>query len=206
MTVIWRLAPLGVLALVSLGAGIMVRDFVQEILLRPAFYTVWVGELFIRSLPHGVFWGILTLVAAFLAMRSLSMTRPRRTSRSALPVSSRGPVARWQYLLQRGQTGYGQWTLARSLRRLTHELLDREVTLEEEHSGRAEGQLRVVLPKRFEAYFAAEVESSQNPLARYRHWLPDFVAPPARHTGQQVDPHDIVTYLEEQTYTRDIGE
>ena len=204
---IGRWIPLGALALVSLGAGFMVRGFVQEVLLRPAFYAAWVGELVIRSLPHGVFWGILTLVAAVLAMRSFSMTRPRRPLRSALPINSRGPVARWQHLLQRGQVpGYGQWTLARGLRRLTHELLDREATLEEENSGQTEGQLRVVLPQRFEAYFAAEVEGSQNPWARYRHWLPDFVVPPTRHMHPPVAPHDIVTYLEEETHTRDTEE
>ncbi len=204
---IWRVVPLGALVLVSLGAGIMVRGFVQEILLRPAFYTIWVGELFLRSLPHGVFWGILTLIAAFLALRSLSMTRSPRSRRSALPVSSRGPVARWQRLLQRGQAqGYGQWTLAQALRRLTHDLLDREATLEEERAGQEEGQLRVVLPQPFEAYFAAEVESGQGPWVRYRHWLPDFAMPSPRQPGPRVDPHDIVAYLEEETHTRDKAE
>jgi len=201
--VIGRWAPLGILILVSLGAGFLVRGFVQEVLLRPVFYTAWVGELVVRSLPHGIFWGILTLIAAFLAMRSLSMTRSRRSSRAVLSVSGRGPVARWQHLLQRGEApGYGQWTLARGLRRLTHELLDREATLEEEDAGREEGQLRVALPRRFEAYFTAEVESSR-PWARYRHWLPDFVAPRAGPTSPQVDPRDIVAYLEEETHTRD---
>ncbi len=201
---IWRVAPLVVLVLVSLGAGIMVRGFVQEVLLRPAFYTIWVGELFIRSLPRGVFWGILTLATAYLAVRGLSMSRAQRTSRVARPLDSRGPVARWQHLLQRGQLpGYGQWTLARALRRLTHELLDRESTLEEESSGLAEGQLRVKLPSEFEAYFTAEVEGSHPFLARYRRWLPEFMAPAAQSPDLQVDPQDIVTYLEEETHTRE---
>ncbi len=201
---IWRLAPMVVLVLVSLGAGIMVRGFVQEVLLRPAFYTIWVGELFIRSLPRGVFWGMLTLAAAYLAVRSLSMTRAYRTSRAVPPLNSRGPVARWYQLLQRGQLpGYGQWTLARALRRLTHELLDRESTLEEESSGQAEGQLRVKLPSRFETYFTAEVEGNHHFLARYRDWLPEFMVPPAQSTDLQVDPQEIVTYLEEETHTRD---
>ncbi len=202
-----RLAPLGILALVSLGAGILVQGFVQQVLLRPAFYMLWVGELFLRSLPRGVFWGILTLVAAFLVMRSLSLTRSRQTRRSPLTVSSRGPVAQWQHRLQRGQApGYGQWLLARSLRRLTHTLLDREATLEEEKAGQTEGQLRVVLPQRFAAYFATEVESSPSLWGRYGHWLPNFVLPPARHSSPSVDPHDIVAYLEQETHTRDIEE
>ena len=104
------------------------------------------------------------------------MPRPRRAGRTIQRLESRGPVARWQHLLDRGQTpGYGQWTLARALRRLTHDLLDREATLEEEDAGQEEGQLRVVLPAQFDAYFNADVEGSHNPLTQYRHLIPDFV-------------------------------
>lgn len=199
-----RWAPLALVMLISLGAGILVEGFVQEILVRPALYTAWVGELFIRGLPRGVFWGLLTLVAAYLAMRSFSMPRARRATRVIQRAESRGPVARWQHLLNRGQVpGYGHWTLARALRRLTHDLLDREATLEEEDAGQEEGELSVSLPKRFEAYFSAEVEGSQSPWARYRHLLPGFLLPPNPSVKMHVEANEIVSFLEERTHLSD---
>lgn len=189
-------------AAISIGFAIAVRGFVQEVILRPLFYMAWVGELFVRSMPQGVFWALLTLCAGYFAVRSLSMPRTRSVKRKEVAVQNAGPVARWQRILERGGTaGYGAWTQARAMRRLTHELLGRELTLEEESAGLEEGDLKISLPGRFQDYYDTEVQGRMGWPASWRNWLPDFLATDA-DLGAKVEAREIIEFLEEQTYAR----
>ena len=198
-----RLLPLAVLLLMAAIATFAVEGFVTQVVLRPLLYTLWVGELFVRSLPQSVYWGLLTLAAAYFGLRS--WTWPRRPPPRAAARAShfQGPVGQWQKRLQRAQAlGYGRWTLARALRQLTLDILDDRDGLASDADESATAFAKHPLPARFQAYFDAQVDSQESGLATAKRWLAFGAAPARAADPLQLDPEEIVAYLETHTRVR----
>lgn len=198
-----RLLPIAVLLLLAAIATFAVEGFVTQVVLRPLLYTLWVGELFVRSLPQSVYWGLLTLAAAYFGLRSLTWPRRRPPRASARTAYFHGPVGQWQKRLQRARAlGYGRWTLARALRQLTLDILDDRDGLAADADEPATAFAQHALPARFQAYFEAQADSQESGLAAAKRWL-SFGAAPARAADPlQMDPEDIVAYLETHTRAR----
>ena len=111
------------LAASFLFAVFFIEDFVRDILIRPMMYTAWVAELFVRSLPQYLFWGLFVLVAAIWGLRLIRFRAPRRPRMRTVSIGQQGPVARWQGQLRRARMlDYGRFNLNRSLRKLVLDL------------------------------------------------------------------------------------
>ena len=119
------------LAASFLFAVFFIEDFVRDILIRPMMYTAWVAELFVRSLPQYLFWGMFVLGAAIWGLRLIRFRAPRRPRKRTVSIGHQGPVARWQGQLRRARMlDYGRFNLNRSLRKL---VLDLTMTEAEEN-------------------------------------------------------------------------
>lgn len=198
-----RLLPIAVLLLIAAIATFAVEGFVTQVVLRPLLYTLWVGELFVRSLPQSVYWGLLTLAAAYCGLRSATWPRRRPPRAPARASHFRGPVGQWQKRLQRAQAlGYGRWTLARALRQLTLDILDDRDGLASDADEPATAFAKHPLPARFQAYFEAQVDSQESGLAAAKRWLAFGAAPARAADPLQTDPEEIVAYLETHTRAR----
>ena len=127
------------LAASFLFAVFFIEDFVRDILIRPMMYTAWVAELFVRSLPQYLFWGLFVFAAAIWGLRLIRFRAPRRARMRTVSIGQQGPVARWQGQLRRARMlDYGRFNLNRSLRKL---VLDLTITEAEENlSGPAIGE------------------------------------------------------------------
>ncbi len=198
-----RLLPLVVLTAVTVGCAVLIEGFVRQVLLQPLLYTAWVADLFVRSLPQGVFWGLLTLVALYLAVKSLSFRRPRAVSSHIRPPVQLGPVAQWQTRLQRARKlDYASWTLMRELRRLALEIVTGEKAASEPETVDTVSLQEAGLPAHFIHYFETRMEGSDNPWPAWlRRWslgqqAHDFIS------ESHPEPHEIVSYLEERTMVR----
>ena len=111
------------LAASFLFAVFFIEDFVRDILIRPLMYTAWVAELFVRSLPQYLFWGLFVLAAAIWGLRLVRFRAPRRISMRTVSIGQQGPVARWQGQLRRARAlDYGRFNLNRALRKLVLDL------------------------------------------------------------------------------------
>ncbi len=199
-----RVLPLAVLAIVAVGLAIFIEGFVRQVLLQPLLYTAWVADLFIRSLPQGVFWGLLTLVVFYLSVKSLSFRRPRAVGRSTQPLAQLGPVALWQSRLQRARKlDYASWTLMRELRRLTLEIATGEKVENNPETVDAVSLREANLPEPFIRYFEIRLEGGDTPWKGLLNRL--IPETKSRYLGSesQLEPVEVVTYLEERTMVRD---
>lgn len=198
-----RILSLAVWMAAAVGCAIFIEGFVRQVLLQPLLYTAWVAELFIRSLPQGVFWGLLTLVVLYLAVKSLSFRRPRTVNQRTRPLEQLGPVAQWQNRLQRSRRlDYANWTLMRELRRLTLEIATGEKVESDPEAVDTVSLREVDLPERFLPYFETRMEGSDSSWNAFLHRLPFGPQAHPFTAESHPEPHEIVSYLEERTMVR----
>ena len=89
--------------LVVLALLLLLRHAVRETFVIPLLYLVWLGNLIFKSIPQGVFWFLLFLVAAILLFSSL---RRKSQPEPVLPPTRRRQqqsrrVAHWAALVKR---------------------------------------------------------------------------------------------------------
>lgn len=198
-----RFLPLIVLGLCAVGAMFLVEGFVREVLMRPLLYMAWVGELLIRSLPHGLYWSLFTLGVFYFGIRRLAFVR-RRAAGPVRTAAATGPVAQWQRKLQRGRSlSYGQWTLARDLRKLTLDILYSEHIPDPGEESEDVSLQDAGLPAHFATYFDSKVESQDMGLARVWDRIPFLARPVQSSSALYPEPEEIVAYLEERMMTQD---
>ena len=87
-----RFLPLALLAATTLVLAFLVEDFVREVVVVPVLYVGWFSWLTLINLPQWTFWVLLTVVAATLAIRSLSGEKRQAVKRPDPPPSAHGPV------------------------------------------------------------------------------------------------------------------
>lgn len=57
-------------------------DFVRDTIVVPIYYVVWLGGLVLKSIPQGIFVGILSLIGLLIALNTLSRIQLRRDERN----------------------------------------------------------------------------------------------------------------------------
>ncbi len=199
-----RLLPLAILLVVVVGLAVFIERFIRQVLLQPLLYTAWVADLFVRSLPQGVFWGLFILFALYLAFKALSFRRTRPVFRTVRRLEQVGPVAQWQHRLQRArQQDYASWTLMRELRRLTLEIVTGEQSTHDPDSTDTVSLQAIDLPAPLMRYFNARMEGIDSPWRALVYRL--LPSGQGRHGGDEslLHPEAVVTYLEERTMVRD---
>ncbi|HWQ12370.1 MAG TPA: hypothetical protein VNL77_06195 [Roseiflexaceae bacterium] len=112
---------LGLLLAVLIAAA--VRGAVRDAVVAPLLLLLWGASLLLGSLPQALLWGLLVLLAAVLAVRSLSGLRVPALRRRTVPGPA-GRTAAWLRLVQlTGRDEYARWRLAQRLAQLAVELL-----------------------------------------------------------------------------------
>lgn len=203
----WRLVPIALWAAAAVAAAIVMEGFIRQVVIRPLLYTAWVAELFVKSLPQGLYWGLFVLVVLILSLRILGYARPHRGGRQAAARELKGPVAQWQAKLQRAEhLEFARWTLVRALRQLTADIV-RGTRTHSTVNEEAESRLQDLdLPPRVADYLDSRTEPESAAWWRTQRWsrlLPQ-VGPWA--TEDSPEPEEIVAYLETFTATRDTSE
>lgn len=77
------LAVAGVLLLTA-GLTWLLRETVRDAVVRPITYMIWLGGLFLRSVPQQILLAALVLTGAYLALRSLTPGRSTPPESSAV--------------------------------------------------------------------------------------------------------------------------
>jgi hypothetical protein len=177
----------------------VLRDWVQETLVTPLLYVVWLAQLFLASVPQTLFWAVFLVLLLRVAAGSLRSGRQARLARSAYrSQAQRGRVqtlARWIHSTRRE---YFKRQLARHLGELAvqvtqpHELLSPAEISAALRSGQMDA------PPEILAYFQAGLDTYSRPVSLFSRLARIFgkqaPASPLDHELEQV-----VQFLENQS-------
>jgi len=109
--------------LFSLAMAFLLRDVVDQVIIRPAAYFLWVLGTLYRMIPQPVLWFLLVLVLVYLAIGRLARLIDVREpmSRRDSPIS--GPVRELALQIERKEGGvYFKWKIANILGQLALEI------------------------------------------------------------------------------------
>jgi MFS superfamily sulfate permease-like transporter len=112
------------LLLLAILLAVWFADAVQDQLIAPAAYLLWLLGLFLRSVSASIYWGILLGVVALIVLASLlGGLRFRRRAREER-TRIQGPVEQAAALVRGARRGpYFRWLVARRLGELAHAAL-----------------------------------------------------------------------------------
>ena len=186
---------LGGILVAALLLTFVADDFLDEAIIGPTLYFLWVGRLILASIPQSILWGAFLLMAVVVTWQT-SFKKPRRPQRpSFAPAPSPGRIADWIRLVERSeQEVYYKWQLAQRLQRLTLKAIA--------HNERT--SLRIIrrrllaeklgLSAEIQAYFLASIASFGNfTTPKFRLFRQ---APPP--TPLDLEPEKIAQFLEEK--------
>ena len=182
------LVPLWLAAAVFLAFWL--RESVEQLIIRPMFYLLWMLNLLYHAIPQVVLWiGLLSLIlvlALSFVLRNISFDslRPRRKIRRL------GPVAELAQTIQRESSGvYFKWQVARSLSEIALDLQSLRTHLDSRNLHLDESEA----PPAVRRYLDAGLHSSFSDYP-----IPGLFQPrPQTPFDLELDP--VLDYLESQT-------
>lgn len=189
-----RFLPLTLLAATTLILAFLVEDFVREVVVVPVLYAGWFFWLTLTNLPQWTFWVLLTLVAALLAIRSLSGEKRQAVKRAEPPPSANGPVNSWmQRLTLASDQPSNKWRISRDLGRFYWETNFPEEPFHVQQYVARLSAPDTKIPVEIRNYFLAGTE---RPQAVHSFWF--FRRPPPSPSALDLDPEIVVEFLENQ--------
>jgi hypothetical protein len=115
---------LGTILLVASGLAFFLQDMMARLLILPLSYLWWVLNLIYRSIAQLIFWGLLVVLVAWMALGSLYGRWPGKRLPREKGKPRRGPVETAAQQIHRSQWGtYYKWLMARRLGKLALEIL-----------------------------------------------------------------------------------
>lgn len=116
-----------IVAAVLIVAGILaflLRETIYAMVVIPAAFIAWNLNLLYRSLPQGIWWGLVIFVVLFMLAFSLI---PRATFRRTAEAKSKPPLGQVESLaiwLRKAERGtYFKWLIANRLGKLSYQIL-----------------------------------------------------------------------------------
>ena len=188
-----RFIPLSIVLLITLILAFLFNDFVRIVIVEPLFLIIWVVTTYLRNLPHFVYWIGFIIVALIVLIKSLDLriSLPQRR-RSVKLGSSRGYVAGWQDQLERADRQlYFRWQLAKSLAKLSQQILTTDVVHQDE--AQPTPAMLETLPPEIAAYFKAPPPRKPAAKVRWYHRQPEN-----KNKALELDPEVVIAYLEEE--------
>jgi len=175
---------------------------VEQVIIRPAIYLLWLLGVLYRSIPQPVLWLVLVLIMVYLALgRLIGRLKLPDGPQSLVSIPVRGPVDEFAMRIARKDEGiYFKWQIARTLGQLAIDLQDlRQHTRSrklEFHNTRATPQVRRYLDSGLNTSF------SDYPLPS-RLSLPGGLTLPRRSMSALSTPFDgdigpMIDYLESE--------
>ena len=200
-----KLPPAGLAGLAVLAAlviAFLMRDVVEQAIIRPAIYLFWMLSVLYRFVPQPVLWLLLVLIMIYLALgRLVSKFETPAAPRAHKSNPVQGPVDELASRIERKDEGiYFKWQIARTLGHLAIDLQDlRQHT----HSRKLEFNNAKANP-RVRHYLDAGLNTSfsEYPLARGLS-LPGGLALPGSSKTMRSTPFDgdigpMIDYLESE--------
>lgn len=119
-----RLWLIGIVLLLAIPLGFLLRDFVRDVLLVELLRTFWTIRLLFDSVPQVAVWTVFLVIMLVLTLRSLVIRRRTQQQPFGPFLASVGQV---QFLAMRirssAQSEYQSWNLARQLAKLATDVL-----------------------------------------------------------------------------------
>jgi hypothetical protein len=184
---------LGLLALIISGT-------VREVIVIPLLLLLWLARLIYESIPQVALWGVLLAVAALVAWKSLAAPRAMLVDPPIAPLH-RAPVANWARMFRRAADDrYARWLLAQRLGQLTLELLANQ----EQRATRGMWQFlhdeSRDIPPAVRAYLQAGTRMHQPASPFWRRWWAWGARVEARADPLDLDPAEVVRFLDERVF------
>lgn len=114
-----KLQLVGLAVLAALVIAFVLRDVVEQVIIRPLVYLFWIVGLLYRLVPQPILWVLLVVVMIFLALSSVvgKIALPFARPHKSRPVQ--GPVRELAMQIERKEGGiYFKWQIARTLSQL----------------------------------------------------------------------------------------
>jgi hypothetical protein len=192
-----RLILIGLGLLLAGLLAILLKGLMQEAIIQPLLYQLWILRLYIDSIPQLVLWVLFIGVALLIAGSSLLARRRQTELGRAVELERLGQVAAWaeQVRLATGQKGYFQGRLARRLGQIALEVLSQNKRQPSEaiREELKAGQLEAPGPIRdyFQAGLTVRPATLLSGLSQSLLWL-------RRASPLDLNPEEVVTFLEDQ--------
>jgi hypothetical protein len=187
-----QLILLAAFFLVAAGLAYFLQDTVNAVLFVPLSYLWWAFSILYQSVAQVIYWLLLVLGVAFLALGSLYGRERSRDRIADDPPPSQGPLGIAARQISRtGQGMYYKWLIANRMGKLARSILQlRNGTVESPHSaleGRDWGP-----PDEVASYLVSGLMRTfaDYPRPRWYARRPD--------TPFDVDLDQVVSYLESQ--------
>ena len=186
------------LAIVGIVIGALLlmfplRGAVNQLIVIPLAYLLYVLELWYLTLPQSVWWFVIIIVVLFLLGSSLLIEI--RLPKKPVPPRNfgRGRVEHLAWIMKKSQTGtYSKWFVANTLGRLAYQiLLHRDHGKPRAVSARLEGQ-DWNPPPAVRNYLEEGLHGSYTELP-FHSWVPLLRREP---TVLDHDPTEVVEFLE----------
>jgi hypothetical protein len=110
-------------ACAALVISIFLRDAVEQLLIRPAAYLLWMLGVFYRFIPQPILWFLVVLAMLYLTLDSIAgkFEWPRLKKKQL--QSNLGPVGEFASQIERRAGGiYFKWQVARTLGEIAMDL------------------------------------------------------------------------------------
>ena len=147
------LAVAGVLLLTATLTWLL-RETVRDVVVRPITYLLWLGSLFLRSVPEQILLAALILAGAYVALRSLTSRPPIAPASSAAVEPRRAEESRlrfWQSQFRYAPgSDFAAEKLAAELRSLLLNMLEHQERMSRDQvlQSAAAGELELPAPVR----------------------------------------------------------
>jgi hypothetical protein len=189
-----RLA-LPALALLLLGLlALIFTGLIQDVLVVPLLYLLWLMRVLIESIPQVVLWVGFLAIVAMVAWRSLPLAPQVQPLRAQAP-NPPAPVETWAGMFERAERDhYARWLLAQRLGQLALELLAHQDQRPVAHPWHYLQDESLGMPPAIQAYLRAGMRMYQPPRRMRRLW--PLVAQEAAGDPLDLDPEVAVRFLE----------
>lgn len=113
------------LLLSALIVAFFLQDVVEQLIIRPAAYILWLLGLFYRYIPQPVLWVFLVLILVSMVMVRLIQQFNSSGSPEQKRVQAQGPVSELAWQIQNRRGGiYFKWQIARTLSQIARDVQD----------------------------------------------------------------------------------
>ena len=191
-----RWLPLAAVLVMTVLLGLLVQDFVRQVIVLPAIYAGWLAWVVLSNVPHWIFWALFILVAVGSAFYSLEAPPRQAKHATTAPAPVRGPISVWRDRLETGDSETGRRRLAREMGRVLWNARQPERPYNHlqfvAHADELTPNLNTPMPAPVRAFLEAGVAREITPV---RVW---YLPKPPLTPALAIDLDTVVTFLESE--------
>jgi len=187
--------PLGVILVLAGVLTLVMQEFINESVILPLLYLVWIGHLILKSIPQEIIWSLFLGAAAIYIWKSV-LTKRKQGKRHYPPFKKQpGYIESWLKLIRQAkQETYYQWRLAQRLRKLTLEALAHDERLTRRQIRRRLANNQLDIPAEIQAYLRASITSFVHLPGRPHR----FFRRRSQPSPLELEPEKVAQFLEER--------